>query len=389
MSVLERIKKQDPGAAKVLQEANLHTDSEICKLTREDLNELFSGHMNFKRRSNLYELIHKQNIDEVMRNLRDFIPRESLSAALTDNGVLVDYLHLLNDQKSQINNVLGFLNAQIDFLEHLRKDLPGSSSGKKDSDSVQTVNQPQKKPGSLSSTETSNKSVQTEDQPQDEQGECLTMLSTQKVIYRTIVSGKTLGADKQLMDKLLRDRSQDGVQFLESKDGDHQVTILFCPISSRSGSDIDAALTYVKDDKPVILVKMHHERQPRFITSGRTYTNVNKNVVMHVNVFYHDTVSGLITCKQNNDAVSDIQNKLLEYSTVRHKITSGNAHGVSAVQGQGAAQGLGAAQRLGAVQGQGAARGRTGSTAVGDGYNNSCYDRDSGGGVLSYFRFRS
>ncbi|MEQ2186623.1 hypothetical protein GOODEAATRI_030476, partial [Goodea atripinnis] len=40
--------------------------------------------------------------------------------ALTSNGVLVDYLHLLKDTKTQLNNVQSFLEAHIGLLEDIK-----------------------------------------------------------------------------------------------------------------------------------------------------------------------------------------------------------------------------------------------------------------------------
>lgn len=55
------------------------------------------------------------------------------------------------------------------------------------------------------------------------------------------------------------------------------------------------------------------------------HDNPEPEVVLHVNVFYHETIPGLLTCQQNNDAVSKIQKKLLEYSILRSQDISENA----------------------------------------------------------------
>lgn len=49
-------------------------------------------------------------------------------AALTGNGVLVDYLHILKDMKSQMNNVQGFLDAHIGLLDKFSRDQPVQES---------------------------------------------------------------------------------------------------------------------------------------------------------------------------------------------------------------------------------------------------------------------
>lgn len=62
--------------------------------------------------------------------------------------------------------------------------------------------------------------------------------------YRKVISGKTFDADVQLMHKVMG-QVQGRVHFIESNE-DAQTTIVFCPISSRVGSDVDAAMADVK-----------------------------------------------------------------------------------------------------------------------------------------------
>lgn len=73
------------------------------------------------------------------------------------------------------------------------------------------------------------------------------------VIYQVVVSGKTFGADVQLMRKVLKSQFQDQVEFVESST-DHQVTVLLCPICSRIGSDVDAAVSEVKGKGKIEMV---------------------------------------------------------------------------------------------------------------------------------------
>ncbi len=82
------------------------------------------------------------------------------------------------------------------------------------------------------------------------------------------------------------------------------------------------------DDKPVILVLMHHLREVKPTASLKT--QCRPNIMSHVNVFYHETVHGLLTCQENDLAVSNILQELLKYSTQRQQVTSGNALGADA-----------------------------------------------------------
>lgn len=50
--------------------------------------------------------------------------------ALTSNGVLVDYLHILKDLKTEMNHVQSFLDAHIGFLEDLSQKQQDQESDK-------------------------------------------------------------------------------------------------------------------------------------------------------------------------------------------------------------------------------------------------------------------
>lgn len=318
MSVLlKEIKRISREAASVLEEAGFRTDSEIQSLTREDLHELFPGYKKLKLRKNIFEIIHKQKrTDVLLKELKDFIPHDSLRAALNSNGVLVDYLPILKEMKTQLENVQNFLEAHIGLLEEFTK----NQNQKPDNGSL----------GDISTSSSSGPVVpfcrQTMGPPtgaQDTSQGAQDFPSVAKVMYQKIVSGKNFDADAQLLAKV---KAQDpyGVQLIES-DQDSKIIIVFCTISSRVGTDVETAMSKVKDNKPVILVLMHHSHEAKNI-SPRTSPEYPQ-VVLKVSVFFHDTVHGLLKCHQNDDAASLIQKKLLKYSIQGRMDTRGNALG--------------------------------------------------------------
>lgn len=68
-------------------------------------------------------------------------------------------------------------------------------------------------------------------------------VSTTPVLFWMVVSGKTLEAHHAILDKV---RQLDGFTLMEtSVMQDCQVTIVFCPISSRVGSDVESAMSLV------------------------------------------------------------------------------------------------------------------------------------------------
>ncbi|XP_037606771.1 uncharacterized protein si:ch211-245h14.1 isoform X14 [Sebastes umbrosus] len=393
--LLSQIKQQDEAAAAVLERAGLSTDSDIQMLTIEDLCELFPGHENIKLRETIFEIIHKQKpVDQVLKELKGFIPRDSFRAALTNNGVLVDYRPILKDMKTQMNHVQSFFDAHDSLLEEFstnqpnqqsatcgpdpeshygqpdgrQQGAPGTSTsatdGPEESHNCQTDGGPQGAPDSLPGGGTSDASGEMKPntgqtggdtrgswynpfgkQPGKQQQSSGTSTSATdelmepeagpqralaKLKYRMVVSGKTFDAHLNLMQRV-KDQVQNQLQ-LDGSSQDHEITFVFCPICSRVASDVEAAMTDVKvssDDKPVILVLMHHTREVKYTSSLKTWHD-NNNVVLFINVFYHETIKGLLNCEENNAAVSKIQNELVERFLPGSIDSRGNPQGMGA-----------------------------------------------------------
>ncbi|XP_069570543.1 uncharacterized protein [Brachyistius frenatus] len=332
--LLKKIKHLKADAALKLQEAGMSSDSDIRTLTRQDLQELFPGAQNLRLRKNIFDAINKQRtIHVVVKELQKLIPREPLGVA--SSGVLVDYLHLLKDMKTQMNNVQTFLDAHIDLLEDIYKTQPDP---KPDEGSLSYTTEHQVEmefptrqkdnllqgAGSLSGMNQPSVSSAVAARADDNRGN----RQKTRVAYKMVVSGKTFDAHLHLLDKVKSlECNLDLVNVEESRNNeDCQITIVFCPNVSRIGTDIDAAMSSVRDDKPVILVVMHHVREAKPVTAVRTWSSHYK-VVLYVNVFYHDTMGGLLKCQQNSDAASEIQKELLKHGTKTPYNTSGKAEG--------------------------------------------------------------
>ncbi|XP_069014531.1 uncharacterized protein [Embiotoca jacksoni] len=121
--LLEKIRHLKADAALKLQEAGVSSDSDIRTLTRQDLHELFPGAQNFILRRNIFDVINKQRtIHVLVKELQKLIPHEPLGVA--SKGVLADYLHMLKDMKTQMNNVQTFLDAHIGLLEDINNTQP-------------------------------------------------------------------------------------------------------------------------------------------------------------------------------------------------------------------------------------------------------------------------
>ncbi|XP_041832352.1 uncharacterized protein LOC121634027 isoform X2 [Melanotaenia boesemani] len=289
MSVLLRkIRHTNSAAASVLERADFCTDSEIQSLTREDLHELFPGPEKLKLRKTIFGIIQKPKpIDVILKELKGFIPHDSLRDALSRNGVLVDYLHVLKDLRTQVNNVQSFLEAHIGLLEDISQVQPDQEPERGTSAS-----------GPCAPVEQNN--IPADIHPYGAH-----------VMYQMVVSGKTFDAHLQLMAKV-QAQVQDRVQLIScSQDG--QIIIVFCQISSHTGTDIDEAMTNVTDDVPTILVLMHHTHKVKHTVSMKPRSDYS-NIVLYVSLFYHEAAHGLLRCRENSVAVSQIKDKLLEFS---------------------------------------------------------------------------
>nr|XP_055055822.1 uncharacterized protein LOC129440468 [Misgurnus anguillicaudatus] len=80
--------------------------------------------------------------------------------------------------------------------------------------------------------------------------------------------------------------------------------LVFCPIVSRAGTDISAALSQLNNDKHVILVVLHHTFDPdKYIPDSNAAVDRKKTFVVDC-LFNEDT--GLLQCQRNEDALSEI-----------------------------------------------------------------------------------
>ncbi|XP_042283118.1 uncharacterized protein LOC121907556 [Thunnus maccoyii] len=127
-----------------------------------------------------------------------------------------------------------------------------------------------------------------------------------------VVTGETFGAHEVILEQVKKNK-QLTVETTTDLQG-CDIIIVFCPINSRLQSDVEAAMRNITDEKPVILVAMHHTRKPEHSTGRTAVSEKFPNVVLDVHVLFHETVSGLLTCPRNDQSVSQIQKELQKLS---------------------------------------------------------------------------
>ncbi|XP_029983860.1 uncharacterized protein LOC115414721 [Sphaeramia orbicularis] len=333
-SLLEEIRSISEDAACTLERADCSTDSEIKLLTRFDLNELLPGAEQFRVRKKVFEKIQNtpKPADVIAKELKSLLEDEDFRVALTGNGAPADNLNTLKELKGPVTQFQKFIDDHIRQLERLHEN--------KDQEPIEDQLEVTNVPDSLSTISSSGASSQSgprtdatghkqkthetgiPDKPHQTTGNVQTYTLV-TVMNKTIITGKTLDAHKDVLKQVekhfVQDKDSFRLQLEEKEDVNNcKIIIVFCPVVSRVGTDVESAMRVVPDDKDVILVLMHHAREAKASWNLRTWSRP-KHVVLDVNVFFHDTVCGLLNCEENNVAVSEIQRKLLDYGSSREK----------------------------------------------------------------------
>ncbi|XP_051966444.1 uncharacterized protein si:dkey-111e8.5 [Xyrauchen texanus] len=78
------------------------------------------------------------------------------------------------------------------------------------------------------------------------------------------------------------------------------INLVFFPIVSRTGTDIDAAVSKMNDIKPTILVALHHNFDPECIVSDSSKLVTRENTLTLDCLFHED--KGLLECNRNVQA---------------------------------------------------------------------------------------
>ncbi|XP_078798892.1 uncharacterized protein LOC101170389 isoform X5 [Oryzias latipes] len=281
------------------KEVDFQTDSVVQILYREDLRQLFPGPEYLKLRRTIFQIIHNQTPAHLLlEELKGFTQQNSFNDA-----PVARYLERIKNTKQLLDEMQIILEAHNNMQKDGSKSL---DSGKEKGDdfsfskafSSWFKGSSQKTQDSSSDT---NAPLTTNEKKSDSNEK------KREVRFKVEVSGKTFGADQQLLDEI---KTPD-LKWIER--GEHDITIVFCPVTSRAGTDAEAAMRKVPDGDPVILVLMHHSQEPRHISSSKVLSS-NPNVVLEVNIFYHNKKNGLLGCEQNKKAALELKEELKKYS---------------------------------------------------------------------------
>ncbi|KAL7834438.1 hypothetical protein SRHO_G00286850 [Serrasalmus rhombeus] len=149
--------------------------------------------------------------------------------------------------------------------------------------------------------------------------------------FFAIVTGKTLNADEDFI-RNLRPNLQK-VSTVEECD----VILVFCPVASRAGTDIEAALKKLNDKsatKPAVLVVLHHTFDPDSTVPDSSRAVTRESTFTVDCLFYEDR--GLLQCRKNDTALE----KITEYFKLQKPASTLTRRDYGAVSSQPSSQSL-------------------------------------------------
>ncbi|XP_049339296.1 uncharacterized protein LOC111189988 isoform X1 [Astyanax mexicanus] len=126
-----------------------------------------------------------------------------------------------------------------------------------------------------------------------------------EVRFLRCVSGKTLGADDGFIRKL-----KEGIPGLREEFNveNCDFILVFCPVVSRAGTDIEAALKKLihlsKESKNTVLVVLHHTFDQE-MTVADSSRSVNRENTLTVDCLFHED-RGLLQCYRNQEALEKV-----------------------------------------------------------------------------------
>ncbi|KAK3527061.1 hypothetical protein QTP86_008642 [Hemibagrus guttatus] len=148
-----------------------------------------------------------------------------------------------------------------------------------------------------------------------EAGKITDMFSGNKVFL--LVTGNTLNAHEKVME-ILKTQKPD-LQVVEKVDESDYV-LVFCPIVSRAGTDIEAALKKLQDiagSKPALLVVLHHTFDTDCVLPESTRA-VKRNNSIAVDCLFHEDL-GLLQSPKNFESLRKITSIIKPQDQSQHE----------------------------------------------------------------------
>ncbi|XP_046695301.1 uncharacterized protein LOC124379186 isoform X2 [Silurus meridionalis] len=130
------------------------------------------------------------------------------------------------------------------------------------------------------------------------------MLKCPPIKHFTLTTGETLGQDVSIEKKL--QNLIPGLQKVKNLE-ECDFILVFCPVVSRAGTDIAAALKKLSTppgNKPAVLVVLHHTFDPEYVAVDSSRAVTRENTVTVDCLFHED--QGLLQCGKNKEALTSV-----------------------------------------------------------------------------------
>ncbi|XP_050804859.1 uncharacterized protein LOC127048847 isoform X1 [Gopherus flavomarginatus] len=134
------------------------------------------------------------------------------------------------------------------------------------------------------------------------------------------VSGKTAGCERQFLDQVAQLLMAQGISLQAGAYEPHSshLLLLFCPISSRSGTDISNALEGIPAARKMILVVLHHQPNEQAELYASSKREAQHPGLLHTVDSCFSTRSGFYPCQANAAAVASVSAALQQLALAGH-----------------------------------------------------------------------
>ncbi|XP_017312266.1 uncharacterized protein LOC108258246 [Ictalurus punctatus] len=149
-----------------------------------------------------------------------------------------------------------------------------------------------------------------------------------KHTFTTKVYVENRGNIKNVCDEIIERLSELPNSISVSNEEECDVKVVFCPIVSRAGTDIEAVLSRLTDGKKTIVVVLHHTFSTDYIPPSSS--RYERKDLKMVDMLFHED-SGLLNCSKNNEAISTAGNWLKICSKYQRGVCRKRVWAVAAV----------------------------------------------------------
>ncbi|XP_053532900.1 uncharacterized protein LOC108259935 isoform X2 [Ictalurus punctatus] len=183
-----------------------------------------------------------------------------------------------------------------------QKDLKSTKSHS--TQHVGVITKPEKQPSNMAHTE--NESNQGDHDDNEKEDGWVTINKGNK--YFILSTGKTMNTDATIIKHL-----KDQIPYLQEVSAveESDFILVFCPVVSRAGTDIEAAvqkLHNISVTKHALLVVLHHTFDPECVVPDSSRAVKRENIVTVDCLFHED--QGLLKCPKNDQSFATVTNHI-------------------------------------------------------------------------------